>query len=63
MTTLEIIARIQANIELTDSSDLELIDAIEKLSHSERIQVRKSFDSETPVPRNLYYDYQQQTWI
>ncbi len=59
MTTLEIIARIRAN----DSSDLELIDAIEKLSHSERIQVRERFDSKTPVPRNLYYDYRQQTWI
>ncbi len=63
MTTLEIIARIQANTELTDSSDLELIDAINKLSHSERIDIRNRFDSKTPIPRNLYFDYDKQTWI
>lgn len=42
-----------------------LSDAVDSLSHKERVQLRAALvdAGETRLLRNLYYDYKTQTWI
>ena len=38
-------------------------EAINALTHAERRAVRKLIGEDTAAPRNLFFDYETQTWI
>jgi hypothetical protein len=51
--------------KLLNKDDDKLSDIIDSMSHGDRIKLRKELETDgcNQLARNLYYDYDKQTWI
>jgi hypothetical protein len=50
---------------MNEGQDNQLSDLIDSMPHAERIELREELEKEgcNKLARNLYYDYDKQTWI